>query len=85
MKLKRKTNELRFFHNNTEITIVKLRTHLLIKTYEHPLKRVFQLYTNEHNKRYFMKHAYCIIAHNEPIILQKLIEAIDDDRNDIYS
>lgn len=31
-----------------------------------------------------MKHAYCIIAHNEPIILQKLIEAIDDDRNDIY-
>lgn len=31
-----------------------------------------------------MKHAYCIIAHNEPIILQKLIESIDDDRNDIY-
>lgn len=31
-----------------------------------------------------MKHAYCIIAHNEPLILQKLIEAIDDDRNDIY-
>lgn len=31
-----------------------------------------------------MKHAYCIIAHNEPIILQKLIEALDDDRNDIY-
>lgn len=31
-----------------------------------------------------MKHAYCIIAHNEPLILQKLIEAIDDERNDIF-
>jgi len=31
-----------------------------------------------------MKHAYCIIAHHEPIILQKLIEAIDDRRNDIF-
>lgn len=31
-----------------------------------------------------MKHAYCIIAHNEPIVLQKLIETLDDDRNDIY-
>lgn len=31
-----------------------------------------------------MKHAYCIIAHNEPYILKKLIELIDDERNDIF-
>lgn len=30
------------------------------------------------------KHAYCIIAHNEPLILKKLVELIDDERNDIY-
>lgn len=29
-------------------------------------------------------HAYCIIAHNEPNILQALISQIDDPRNDIY-
>lgn len=31
-----------------------------------------------------MKHAYLIIAHNEPIILQLLISSLDDVRNDIY-
>lgn len=30
------------------------------------------------------KHAYCIIAHNEPLILEKLVKLIDDERNDIY-
>jgi Core-2/I-Branching enzyme. len=31
-----------------------------------------------------MKHAYLILAHNEFEILQKLITAIDDKRNDIF-
>lgn len=31
-----------------------------------------------------MKHAYLIIAHNEFEHLQRLIDAIDDERNDIY-
>lgn len=31
-----------------------------------------------------VKHAYCIIAHNEPDVLKFLVKAIDDDRNDIY-
>lgn len=31
-----------------------------------------------------MKHAYLIIAHNEPLILKTLISLIDDVRNDIY-
>lgn len=31
-----------------------------------------------------MKHAYLIIAHNEFGILQRLVSALDDDRNDIY-
>lgn len=31
-----------------------------------------------------MKHAYLIIAHHEPEILQLLISALDDGRNDIY-
>ena len=31
-----------------------------------------------------MKHAYLIIAHNEPEVLQLLISALDDKRNDIY-
>ena len=31
-----------------------------------------------------MRHAYLIIAHNEPEILQMLISALDDARNDIY-
>lgn len=31
-----------------------------------------------------MKHAYLIIAHNEFEILQKLLSALDDSRNDIY-
>ena len=31
-----------------------------------------------------MKHAYCIIAHSEPEILDILIKMIDDARNDIY-
>ncbi len=30
------------------------------------------------------KHAYCIIAHNEPVMLNHLVEMIDDDRNDIF-
>ena len=30
------------------------------------------------------KHAYLIIAHNEPYILKSLVEMIDDIRNDIY-
>lgn len=31
-----------------------------------------------------MKHAYLIIAHNEFGILQRLVEALDDPRNDLY-
>lgn len=31
-----------------------------------------------------MKHAYLIIAHNEPEVLMSLLAAIDDRRNDIY-
>ncbi len=31
-----------------------------------------------------MKHAYLIMAHNEPYILEKLIRLIDDERNDIF-
>lgn len=31
-----------------------------------------------------MKHAYLILAHNEFEVLQRLIQAIDDERNDIY-
>lgn len=31
-----------------------------------------------------MKHAYLIMAHNEPEILKTLIESIDDERNDIF-
>ncbi len=31
-----------------------------------------------------MKHAYCIIAHNDIYCLQKLIECLDDPRNDIF-
>lgn len=30
------------------------------------------------------KHAYCIIAHNEPCVLKSLIQCIDDKRNDIF-
>lgn len=30
------------------------------------------------------RHAYCIMAHNEPELLQTLISLIDDSRNDIY-
>ena len=30
------------------------------------------------------KHAYLIIAHNQPDLLQTLIDLIDDERNDIY-
>lgn len=30
------------------------------------------------------KHAYLIMAHNEPYILEKLLKLIDDERNDIY-
>lgn len=31
-----------------------------------------------------MKHAYLIMAHNNPDVLQRLISAVDDVRNDIY-
>lgn len=31
-----------------------------------------------------MKHAYLIIAHNEPLLLQVLVDLIDDERNDIF-
>ena len=30
------------------------------------------------------KHAYCIIAHNEPSVFKSLVSAIDDIRNDIF-
>jgi hypothetical protein len=30
-----------------------------------------------------MKHAYLIIAHNEFEVLKKLVEALDDEKNDI--
>ena len=31
-----------------------------------------------------MKHAYLIIAHNDPTLLAVLVEMLDDERNDIY-
>lgn len=31
-----------------------------------------------------MKNAYCILAHNEPYILETLISLLDDTDNDIY-
>ncbi len=31
-----------------------------------------------------MKHAYLIMVHNEPYILEKSLKLIDDERNDIY-
>lgn len=31
-----------------------------------------------------MKHAYLIIAHNEPDVLKTLLFMLDDERNDIY-
>lgn len=31
-----------------------------------------------------MKHAYLIIAHNDPVLLAVLVEILDDERNDIY-
>ena len=31
-----------------------------------------------------MKHAYLILAHNEFEVLNRLIESLDDVRNDIY-
>ncbi len=30
------------------------------------------------------RHAYLIIAHNEPFLLQTLVDLIDDERNDIF-
>lgn len=30
------------------------------------------------------KHAYCIIAHNEPELLKNLLSLLDDERNDIF-
>ena len=31
-----------------------------------------------------MRHAYLIIAHNEPEILRILLSLLDDERNDVY-
>lgn len=31
-----------------------------------------------------MRHAYCIIAHNEPEVFKVLISLLDDERNDIF-
>lgn len=31
-----------------------------------------------------MKHAYLIMAHNDPLQLQKLVSAVDDERNSIF-
>ena len=31
-----------------------------------------------------MKHAYLIIAYNQPLMLQRLVCALDDKRNDIF-
>ena len=31
-----------------------------------------------------MKHAFLIIAHNEPGVLAALLQQLDDERNDIY-
>lgn len=33
---------------------------------------------------FFMRNAFCILAHNEPKILEILISILDDDNNDIY-
>lgn len=38
----------------------------------------------EKDSREGMKHAFMIIAHNEFVILQRLISALDDERIDIY-
>ena len=35
-------------------------------------------------RHFSMKHAYLILAHNEPELLSLLIERLDDARNDIY-
>lgn len=32
-----------------------------------------------------MKHAYLIMAHSRPDLLQNLVSMIDDERNDIYT
>jgi len=31
-----------------------------------------------------MKHAYCIMAHGNWTTLQKLVDCLDDERNDVY-
>lgn len=31
-----------------------------------------------------MKFAYLIIAHNEPVIFDRLVHLLDDERNDIF-
>ena len=31
-----------------------------------------------------MRHAYLIMAHNEPVLLDALLKALDDERNDIF-
>lgn len=36
------------------------------------------------NGRVTDRHAYCIIAHNEPKLLKALVEMIDDERNDVF-
>lgn len=32
----------------------------------------------------YMKHAYLIMAHNRPEMLKRLVDALDDERNDIF-
>lgn len=38
----------------------------------------------KNNNEMIQKHAYLIMAHNEPEILERLLRLLDDSRNDIY-
>ncbi len=48
------------------------------------LKEYEQAYSHLINKVFVMKHAYLIMAHNNPEVLLTLLRMIDDVRNDIY-
>lgn len=42
------------------------------------------LLNNNRKCKYMSRHAYLIMAHNEPDILNKLLLLLDDERNDIF-
>ena len=47
-------------------------------------KADYYIYLINLERELSMKHAYLIMAHNEPYILERLLKLIDDKRNDIY-